>query len=178
MVRKRNSYLSAPRHLGAGIKVPRLRVDVRDLPWILRTENFRQDGNYSREYNYPNGRLKPEVLSGYDWKKQDSVNLIEVFSRLEKINEIEISQEKGYFGGFFHVTALLCDVAKVDYNASERDLFLYLGRSLEDCEKPRITWQKEESRFCLTISWGTATEKIFKAQTLIECFNQADYFVF
>ena len=179
MVRKTNSYLSGPQHLGISIGVPDMRVDVRDVPQILEAEDFRRDEwyCYPKEYDYSIGRPKPEFLWGYDSEEQKRINLTEAFAKLEKIEKIELSQANGTLV-FYPITALLFDVVKVNYNVKQGDLFQHLSYSLLRCKDPKIVWQKEESGFCLTISWGTATEKTFKAQTLMECFNQADWFVF
>lgn len=183
MVKERNSYLSGPQHLGAGIKVPRLRVDVRDLPRILEAEDFRQDEQFEPISCNTRGcwRLPDKMTAAaYDpaTKERDdiptkTISLAEVFARLEQFQKMELTKKNF----FIDVTEWLCNTVGFAYDATT-ELFYHLSYSLKGCKNCKIVWQKEDAeKFSLKIFWGDLMEKEFKAKSLLGCFRKADYFI-
>ncbi len=174
---KKTSYLSEPQHLRISNEVSKLRVE--NLSQIVNSENCYLDylcdmpmeNNYEYAIDYYYGW---EVVENSDKKKR--ISLREVFSRLEEIEAIELSEKNGFFG-FNTLTALLCDVIGIDYNIRNGEIFHRIAHSFLDCSETTIAWTKEESEFQLTIYWGTALEKTFKAGSLVKCFEEADKFL-
>lgn len=177
---KKTSYLSQPQNVGMGIAIPKkLRIDARKVPEILKKENFLLDLQdvIPREYDYQMGRAHPDYQCCYHPQTHEKISLTELFSRLEEIERIEISEGKGFFD-FSDVSRLLCDVIGFDYDNYSSDVFGFLSLYFGNCNNPVIIWEKTDDGFNLIVSFGTAFEKKVEGTSLMKCFEELDFFFF
>lgn len=190
---KKTSYLSQPQNVGMGIAIPRkIRLDEKNISAILKAENpceIYSDEPKEKRYEF-SWRPDPNKMYGFDPEeyarepeKEHCITVAEVLARLEKKRSFVICSQKALFH-CGNLTTILCDAVGIMYNEQYGDLFHNLADYLKGSKFAKIYCEKEDFDFSVTLTFAneSATEWIFektvKANSLMKCFEELDFFFF